>query len=260
MENIMDRVLYEKRGRVGIISLNMVGDNNRCDIHSYPAINEALLRVRDDDDVWAVVMQSAPGKTDFCVGADLSSIENFMDATKQGLGTYLENDMTTPKPIICAVHGWTIGEGFSFMLGCDIVIADPNTKFWMNESQRGLNPVTMQVKLTQKIGYNRAMGFMIPGDPETVAWGDKVGLVNKIITPGEDVRQVAFEYAKRITEICAPIAVHGTKAGAWETVNGHLDEAITKALWAKDLCIDSKDLEEALIAWQEGRPAVFKNE
>ena len=57
MENIMDRVFYEKVGRVGIISLNMVGDNNRCDIHSYPAINEALLRVRDDDDVWAVVMQ-----------------------------------------------------------------------------------------------------------------------------------------------------------------------------------------------------------
>ena len=101
---------------------------------------------------------------------------------------------------------------------------------------------------------------MIPGDPETVAWGEKVGLVNKVITPGEDVRQVAFEYAKRITEICAPIAVHGTKAGAWETVNGHLDEAITKALWAKDLCIDSKDLLEALTAWQEGRPPVFKNE
>ena len=50
MENIMDRVFYEKVGRVGIISLNMVGDNNRCDIHSYPAINEALLQEMKKDE------------------------------------------------------------------------------------------------------------------------------------------------------------------------------------------------------------------
>ena len=53
MENIMDRVLYERKGHVGIINLDFVSDLNYCDILGYKAINEAILRLRDDEDVWA---------------------------------------------------------------------------------------------------------------------------------------------------------------------------------------------------------------
>lgn len=261
MENIMDRVLYEKVGRVGIISLNMVGDNNRSDPASYHALNEALLKVRDDEDVWAIVLQPAPGKKDFSVGADLNK-ENFMEIVTQGYGSYLESDMTTPKPIVCAVHGWAIGEGFGFMLACDITIAHPNTKFWLNESQRGLAPVNIPVNLTKKIGYSNAMAFMVPGDKKDINWAVDVGLIarDNVCQPDEDVRDVALAYATRITELCAPMAIQGVKVASWETSNGHEDEAITKALWAKEMTVESKDLQEALDAWKEGRPAVFKNE
>ena len=260
MENIMDRVLYERKGHVGIINLDFVSDLNYCDILGYKAINEAILRLRDDEEVWVGIIQAAPGKGNFCAGADLSDWDDFKRILTENMGTYLDSDMVTPKPIIIATNGWTIGEGFNFVMAGDIIISHPDTKFWANESKRGVNPVSIQIKLTQKIGYNKAMGFMIPGDVKDVEWGDKVGLVNEICKENEDVRDVALKYAERIVNECAPMAVQGTKVGAWEMQHGHEDEAISKAIWARELCIESKDLKESWEAFKEKRKPVFKYE
>ena len=75
-----------------------------------------------------------------------------------------------------------------------------------------------------------------------------------------DVDEVALAYAHKIANNNAPIAVRGTKGAIWHTVNSHKDEAIDFALWAKDMTLDSKDIEEGVAAFMEKRPPEFKNE
>ena len=101
------------------------------------------------------------------------------------------------------------------------------------------------------------MEFMM-GDIHNAEWLDKVGLCTKICDGDTDER--ALDYAHKIANEVGPIAVRGTKGAVWHTVNSHKDEAIDFALWAKDLCLDSKDIEEGVKAFLEKRPPHFNNE
>ena len=165
--------------------------------------------------------------------------------------------MVTPKPIVSAVKGFCIGEGVGIMLASDFVFADKTLKISCPETKLGFNAVTMQVKFAQRIGHNRTMEFMM-GDLHGADWLDKVGLCTKICDGDAD--EQALAYAHKIANNNAPIAVRGTKGAIWHTVNSHKDEAIDFALWAKDMTLDSKDIEEGVAAFLEKRSPEFKNE
>ena len=250
-----ERITYKLDDHVAVLSINGVGPLNILDKPFYAGYNDALVEFRDDDEARVLVIRSG-NPNHFTAGFDVKTIHQGL---KEGWGFLLsDNDMVTPKPIITAIKGWCIGEGFGLMLGSDFVFADETSRFMCPETKLGFNAVTMQVKLTQRIGSNRAIAFMMPGDEHDVWWLDRVGLCNMVCHGDVDERALAF--AHRIATECGPIAVRGTKGAVWHTVNSNMDEAIDFALWAKDLCLDSKDIEEGIASFIEKRPPKFKNE
>ena len=144
------------------------------------------------------------------------------------------------------------------LLASDFVFADRTSKFSCPETKLGFNAVTMQVKLTQRIGHNRTMSFMIPGDVHGVEWLDRVGLCHKICDGDVDEQAIAF--AHRVANECGPIAVRGTKGAVWHTVNSNMDEAVAFALWAKEMAEESKDCIEGIQAFIDKRKPNFKDE
>ena len=251
--NFGERITYELDNHVAVLTINGVGPLNLIDRPFYQGYNDALVEFREDDS--RVLLIKSGNKHHFTAGFEVDTI---IDALKTGYGnTITDNDMVTPKPIVSAVKGFCIGEGVGVMLASDFVFADKTLKISCPETKLGFNAVTMQVKFAQRIGLNRTMEFMM-GDLHGADWLDKVGLCTKICDGDAD--EQALAYAHKIANNNAPIAVRGTKGAIWHTVNSHKDEAIDFALWAKDMTLDSKDIEEGVAAFLEKRSPDFKDE
>jgi|TARA_B110000438_G_C15685191_1_gene594200 enoyl-CoA hydratase/carnithine racemase len=248
-------ITYNLDNHVAVLTINGEGPLNIIQRPFYKGYNDALTHYREDDEARVLLIQSGNPKH-FTAGFDVSTIHRGL---KEGFGnTITDNDMVTPKPIVVAVKGYCIGEGFGIMLAGDYVFADQSSMFKCPEVRLGFNAVTMQVKLAQRIGQTRAMEFMILGDAHDVYWLDRVGMCTQVCHG--DAEERALAYAHRIAEECGPIAVRGTKGAVWHTINSNKDEAIDFALWAKDLCLDSKDIEEGVASFIDKRPPNFKNE
>jgi len=69
-----DHLLYEVRGRVGIITLNRPDRLNALSDEMHAELPELWARIRDDHELGAVVVTGA-GRG-FCVGMDLKRVGN----------------------------------------------------------------------------------------------------------------------------------------------------------------------------------------
>jgi len=249
--NFGERITYDIDGHVAIMTIHGEGPMNILTQDYYSGYNDAIVEFREDDSRILVIKSD---KDNFTAGFDVNELG---PCIREGWSNmYTDGDMVTPKPIVSAIKGACIGDGVGIMLASDFVFVDNTLKIACPETKLGVNAVTLQVKLTQRIGHNRTMEFMM-GDIHDAEWLDKVGLCNKIC---EDPIAEAIDYAHKIANENGPLAVRGTKGAIWHTVNSNMDEAISYALWAKEMTEESKDFEEGMKAFLEKRPPVFKNE
>jgi len=116
----MVNVVYEKRDRIGYVTLNRPEALNAL----YDELNDALWSVWADfhsDETVDVAIVTGAGKA-FCSGADLNSFipkwehATMLDARKnaaRGIGGGITRGQhRIMKPIIAAVNGFAIGGGF----------------------------------------------------------------------------------------------------------------------------------------------------
>lgn len=253
-----DRVRYEVRNRIALITLDRALRLNAFDTPMYEGVNQALTTFRDDPDAWAAIIQAA-GDRAFTAGADVNALN---EAASRGIttglgGLLLDTEMVTDKPIIAAVHGHCVGEGVNLILGCDIVIADTTARFTISEVKIGVNPVDIPLKLAKRLGYAQAFSFLSPGDPMDAVWAERAGLVAFVSEAGA-VQRDAFEFASRLVSECAPLALRAQKATLWQAAFG--DEADARALGneRRTMIRQSEDYEEGRRAFLEKRKPVFK--
>ena len=124
-----DDVLHiERRERVAILTLNRPDRLNALSVELRDALTRACQELRDDDQVWAVVLTGA-GRG-FCSGVDLRTprADNEQSPSRQDrLDVYgwvgrqaMAVYRTLDKPIIAAVNGVAAGAGMSLALSCDM--------------------------------------------------------------------------------------------------------------------------------------------
>jgi len=249
-----ERITYDIDGHVAIMTIHGEGPLNFLTKDYYEDYNNAIVEYREDNSRVLVIKTD---KEHFTAGYNIKA--GFVQALRENWSNmYTDGDMVTPKPIVSAIKGFCIGDGFGILLASDFVFADKSSKFACPETKLGINAVTMQVKLTQRIGHNGTMAFMVPGDVHDVNWLDKVGLCHTICDG--DVNEQAIAFAHRVANENGPMAVRGTKGSVWHTVNSNMDEAIAFALWAKEMVEDSKDAVEGVQAFIEKRKPNFKDE
>ena len=256
-ELLHDRVEYQVRDRVALITLSRPKRLNAFDPAMYSGVNAALEMFRDDADAWVAIIQAA-GERAFTAGADVNALNEYAArGITSGLGGLLLDDsMVTDKPIIAAVHGHCVGEGVNLVLGCDLVIADTTARFTISEVKIGVNPVDIPLKLAQRLGYAKAFAFLTPGDPMDAQWAAQAGLVEIIAPPGE-VSQVAFEFARRLVDQCAPLALRAQKATLWQAVFGDAETAREYGNTQRTMIRKSADYAEGRQAFLEKRPPTF---
>ena len=125
-----------------------------------------------------------------------------------------------PKPLIAAVKGRAVGIGTTMLMHCDLVTANPDTKFSMPFVSLGLVAEGGSSYLFPRlVGHAKAAEILLTGRTFSADEALAMGLINKIST---DEFAAAMEFANEIAEQ-PPEAVINTKAllksGSHEALN-----------------------------------------
>ena len=122
-----EQLLYEVSGGVATVTLNRPEQRNALSSQMLEELVDAMARVRDDDDVRAVVLTGA-GEKVFCAGADLGGFAADAPLVAKHFSSdlFLEFFRLMPrlgKPSLCAANGHVLAGGMGLALSCDLVIA-----------------------------------------------------------------------------------------------------------------------------------------
>jgi 2-(1,2-epoxy-1,2-dihydrophenyl)acetyl-CoA isomerase len=159
---------------------------------------------RADEDNARVVVLAGRGRA-FCSGFDLK--EELPPETVLATRLRVEEiqDVTRairrfPGPVIAAVHGYALGAGCEFALGCDLVVAAEDAQFGFPEVSVGLS-VTGGISrlLPLLVGPVRAKELLLLGERFGAARALELGLVNQVAVAGQH-EQAAAVMAARLRE------------------------------------------------------------
>jgi enoyl-CoA hydratase len=139
-------ILFEKRGRIGLITLNRPKALNALTLGMVDLMHPQLKTWATDPSVSAVVITGA-GERGFCAGGDIRAL---YDSGKAGtpyvfdfyaheyrLNTFIKH---YPKPYIALLNGITMGGGVGVSVHGQHRVACENTVFAMPETGIGLFP------------------------------------------------------------------------------------------------------------------------
>ncbi len=145
-----NRVEITHNGPIANVVLNRADKRNALDQAMLEAIADTIEQLSNARETRAVVL-SGDGEA-FCAGLDFMSFAGMLqDPNSVDFMTRSHGDANLfqyvstgwrdlPMPVITALHGVAFGGGFQIMLGADIRVAAPDTKFSIMEAKWGLVP------------------------------------------------------------------------------------------------------------------------
>jgi enoyl-CoA hydratase len=254
-----ETLTVEKRGKVGVITINRPEKLNSLNTQVHIDGVAALDAFKTDDEVVVVVITGA-GEKSFVAGADISEFEKHTPVSQRAIfqERSLFNSIDVfPKPVIAMINGFCLGGGNELALACDIRVCSENAKFGQPEINLGLIPGGGGTqRLTHLIGEGRAMELMLTGDMIGAEKALAYGLVNYVFTQ-EELSQKTFELADRIAEK-APIALQLAKEAVKFASRSNLDEGLRREVDLFALCFSTEDKVEGVSAFLNKRKPEFK--
>jgi enoyl-CoA hydratase len=254
-------VNYSTTEGIAVIELS----NPPANTYSYEMmrqLDEAILQARFDDNVHVIVIRGM-GEKFFCAGAEISMLNSVTSNFKYYFCLHANETLTrleqTPKLVIAALNGHTVGGGLEIALACDIRIARRNAgKIGLPEINLGVLPGTGGTqRLARALPKNKAIEMMTEGKLISFEQAQELGLINYIYEP-EGYWEKVMEYAK---SFCPPNRASKTVGRIKRSVQSGSEIAFSEALALErelqQLCFQSEDAKEGLAAYIEKRPGHF---
>lgn len=259
-------VLYERKGRTAVLTLNRPDAMNAMNMELRLELNRRWTEFRDDPDLWVAIVTGA-GEKAFCAGADLKEIGAFYKSltpserrakweTEPGIGGITHN-LDIEKPIIAAINGHCLAGGLEFALACDIRIASEDAVFGLTEVQWGIIPGAGGTqRLPRLVPFGRALEMLMTAEKIDAEEAYRIGLVNRVVKPA-DLMSCALSVAERICRN-GPLAVRLVKEAAWRGIEMPLSEGLRLEQFLAEYARQSEDALEGPSAFVEKRAPVFK--
>ncbi|WP_007027272.1 enoyl-CoA hydratase/isomerase family protein, partial [Saccharomonospora iraqiensis] len=151
--------------RVAVVRLNRPGRLNAVTPELVDDLIAALRGIATDEGVGAVVLTGA-GRA-FCSGHDLRQPppEQEPRARLERLQEVTRTLRALPQPVVASVHGYAVGAGAEFALGCDLVLAADDAVFAFPEVGLGLSVTGAASRLLPLlVGPLRAKELVLRGE------------------------------------------------------------------------------------------------
>ena len=252
-------ILAERKGRVGVITLNRPKQMNALNAKLMQELGAALQAFDADDEVGAMLITGT--EKAFAAGADIGAMKDygFMDAFKSDYITRdWEHIRRIRKPVVAAVSGYALGGGNELAMMCDIVIAAENAKFGQPEINLGIMPGAGGTQRLPRIaGKAKAMDMCLTARMMDAQEAERSGLVSRIV-PLERLQEEALGVAEKIAGFSAPVVMMIKESinRAYETT---LAEGILFERRVFHAQFGLEDQKEGMAAFLEKRKPTFKN-
>ena len=253
-----ETILYEKKDKVAVITLNRPERMNAINVQMNADLKNSLNEAKEDSDVRVIVI-TGMGKA-FCAGADVQDFASGKfreEAAGNKLIIHPYDFFRLYKPIIAAVNGVAVGFGTNLTLSCDMIYASEKASFGEFFIRMGLIPdMNGSFLLPKFIGIHKAKELIFSGKRIFAEEALKIGLVNEVF-PHDELIPKVMEFANHLAEQ-APLALALSK----EAIHRGYDEIFAEMLKVETefntKCYASEDHKEAATAFVEKRKPVFK--
>ena len=255
-------VKYRVEGGIAIFEL----DDPPANTYSYEMMQQfdaAILKARMDESVHVLLIRGTGDKF-FCAGASISMLTKADPAFKYYFCLHANETLCrleqTPKLVIAALNGHTVGGGLEVALACDIRIARKERgKIGLPEVNLGVLPGTGGTqRFSRIVGRAKALELMARGQTFSFEEALGMGLIHYIYDR-ETYWQDVMAYAK---QFCPPNKAAGAVGRIKRAVVTGSEIPLSEALGIErelqQLLFTSEDAKEGLAAYVEKRAPHFK--
>lgn len=227
-----ETILYETSDdHVATITIDRPDAMNSFDKQSCHEFEDVWRRVREDDDVHAVVLRAALECRAFSTGVDVKNGYHYNTLgnpfAKRDPGEFLGPKQNRVwKPVVCAVHGLAAGGAFYWINESDIVICSDDAQFFDPHVSFGMTSACEPIGMLRRIPLGEVMRIALLGNDERISAETalRISLVTEVV-PRDALWARAHEIAATIAAKPS-IATQGTVRSIWESQESSPDEAL----------------------------------
>ena len=254
---------YSVQDGIAIIQL----DDPPANTYTYDMFRQmdtAILEARMDDDVHVIVLRGKGDKF-FSAGASIEMLNSVTPRFKYFFCLHANETLNrlehTPKLVIAALNGHTVGGGLEIAMAADLRIARRGGgKIGLPEVNLGVLPGTGGTqRMTRMLGKSKAIELMITGDLMDFDQAHELGLVNNVLdgSPDEFWNQV-LDYAKQfVPPNKAARAVGNIKRAVCSGAEVPFESGLAIERELQQQLFQSQDAKEGIAAYVEKRTADF---
>jgi enoyl-CoA hydratase/carnithine racemase len=255
-------VHYEAREGVAYITL----DDPPANTYTHEMMRElddAILEARFDNDVHVIVLKGQ-GEKFFCAGANIKMLEEAEARFKYYFCLHANETLNrleqTPKLVISAMNGHTVGGGLEIAMAADLRIAKRDAgKVGLPEVSLGVLPGTGGTqRLSRIVGKSKSIELMTTGELMSFEQAEELGIVNRILEADgfdEQLHEFARQFCPPNRAAKAVGRIKRAVQSGWE-VPFESGLAIEREL--QQQLFESEDAREGLTAYNAKRKPEFQ--
>jgi len=262
-ETTAEQKLVEYEVRDGVAYLTLCDPPANTYTHQMMRqLDDAILLARFDEKVHVIVLTGL-GEKFFCAGANINMLQTSDPYFKYFFCLHANETLNrlehTPKLVIAALNGHTVGGGLEIAMAADLRFAKKDAgRVGLPEVSLGVLPGTGGTqRLARLIGKTRSIELMVTGKLLTFEEGKDLGIVNDIFE-GDDFADQIHEYAK---QFCPPNkaakAVGRIKRSVQSGAEVPFESALAIERELQQQLFQSDDAREGLNAYIEKRKPDF---
>ena len=248
-------LLYEKKGAVGILTVNRPEALNAINSALLDELYDKVSEIAADESVRCLILTGS-GKA-FVAGADIGEMKDLSKQEGYEFGMRGHRSFTAVEnleiPVIAAVNGYALGGGCELALCADIRIASEHAKFAQPEVGLGITPgFGGTQRLIRTVNRAKAMEMILTARTVSAQEALEMGLVSRVV-PGEELMNTALALAESIAAN-APVAVRNAKAAVRRSYARELNEDLEAEAKLFADCFETEDQRMAMTAFVNKTP------
>ena len=260
-ENDQTLVRYEVKDGVAYLTLSDPPANTYTH-EMMRQLDGCILEARFDPAVHVIVLTGL-GEKFFCAGANINMLQTSDPTFKYYFCLHANETLNrlehTPKLVIAALNGHTVGGGLEIAMAADLRIAKKGAgKVGLPEINLGVLPGTGGTqRLVRILGKSRSIDMMVTGDLISFESAQEHGIVNRIFE-GDDFADQVHQFA---VQFCPPNkaakAVGRIKRSVQSGAEIPFESALAVERELQQQLFQSADAREGLDAYVEKRKPEF---